>query len=65
MLKTLFFIAFFYILGRYIKRLFLPSSNKNKAFNPFQGNQQSRRRRKNDFDSIEDADYEDLTDKDT
>ncbi|HCD52414.1 MAG TPA: hypothetical protein DEQ34_08205 [Balneolaceae bacterium] len=60
MLKFLFFIALFYLLSRYIQRLFLPSKKRNQSFNPFQGQNRSGKR---DFDQIEDAEYEDLSDK--
>tara|TARA_R110002096_G_scaffold303080_11_gene498101 strand:- start:8247 stop:8441 length:195 start_codon:yes stop_codon:yes gene_type:complete len=63
MLKILFFIALFYLGGRYITRLFLPSRSKKSQFNPFQGVNNSRNRKK-DFNQIEEAEYEDLTDKD-
>tara|TARA_R110002124_G_scaffold76758_3_gene205713 strand:+ start:2390 stop:2530 length:141 start_codon:yes stop_codon:yes gene_type:complete len=45
--------------------MFLPSRKKNSQFNPFQGfgNTQSKNKRKN-IDQIEDADYEDITNKD-
>ncbi len=63
MLKILFFMAVFYLGVRYISRLFLPSRSKNSQFNPFQGVNNSRNRKK-DFNQIEEAEYEDLTDKD-
>lgn len=40
--------------------MFLPSANKKRNFNPFSG--QNRSRKKN-FDQIEEAEYEDLSDK--
>jgi len=45
--------------------MFLPSQKKKSQFNPFQGsgNTQSTRKKKN-MDQIEDADYEDITNKD-
>ncbi len=43
--------------------MFLPSRSKNTQFNPFQGVNNSRNRKK-DFNQIEEAEYEDLTDKD-
>lgn len=47
--------------------MFLPSSKKNSQFNPFQGfgntGSTNRSKRKN-IDQIEDADYEDITNKD-
>lgn len=45
--------------------MFLPSQKKNSQFNPFQGfgNTQSTKKTKN-IDQIEDADYEDITNKD-
>ncbi len=56
-------MAVFYLGVRYISRLFLPSRSKNGQFNPFQGVNNSRNRKK-DFNQIEEAEYEDLTDKD-
>lgn len=44
--------------------MFLPSRKKNSQFNPFQGfgNTSSRsNKRKKNFDQIEDAEYEDIT----
>ena len=64
MLKILFFMAILFIAVRFINRLFLPSRKKTGQFNPFQGFNTSSRDRKNYFDQIEDADYEDLTEKD-
>ena len=45
--------------------MFLPSPKKKSQFNPFQGfgNTASSSKRKN-LDNIEDADYEDITNKD-
>jgi hypothetical protein len=45
--------------------MFLPSGKKTSQFNPFQGfgNTPSSNKRKN-IDQIEDADYEDITNKD-
>lgn len=63
MLRLLFFIALFYLIARYISRLFLPSKPRNSQFNPFQGVNNSKNR-KQDFNQIEEAEYEDLTDKD-
>lgn len=40
--------------------MFLPSSGRNNQFNPFQQNQRVRRK---NFDKIEDAEFEDLSDK--
>lgn len=56
-------MAILFIAVRFINRLFLPSRRKTGQFNPFQGFNTSSRGRKN-FDQIEDADYEDLTEKD-
>ena len=58
--KFLFFMALFFVLLRYIGRMLLPSSNQNKSFNPFQGSNQ---KKVNKFDKIEEAEYEDLSDK--
>jgi hypothetical protein len=58
--KLLFYFIIFWVVSRYIRRIFLPSGNRNQQFNPFQnrGN-----RSKRNIDQIEDADYEDLSDK--
>lgn len=40
--------------------MFLPSSGKKQQFNPFGGN---RKKKRQSFDQIEDAEYEDLSDK--
>ncbi len=56
-------MAVFYLGARYISRLFFPSKPKNSQFNPFQGVNNSKNRKK-DFNQIEEAEYEDLTDKD-
>ncbi len=40
--------------------MFLPSSGKRPQFNPFQGSGRSGRK---NFDQIEEAEYEDLSDK--
>lgn len=53
-------MALFFVLLRYIGRMLLPSSNRTKSFNPFQGSNQ---KRANKFDKIEEAEYEDLSDK--
>ncbi|SMO79089.1 hypothetical protein [Gracilimonas mengyeensis] len=58
MLKFLFFIVIFFFLVRYINRLFLPSKKRNSQFNPF--NYKPGNRGKN-FDEIEEAEYEDLS----
>lgn len=60
MLKLIFFIIVFYVISRYIRRMFLPSSAKKNQFNPY-GNRRGSGRR--NFDQIEDADFEDLSDK--
>ncbi|MEO9885741.1 MAG: hypothetical protein ABJR05_01870 [Balneola sp.] len=46
--------------------MFLPSKKKNSQFNPFQGfgNSESNTKKKKNIDQIEDADYEDITNKD-
>ncbi|MDZ7807611.1 MAG: hypothetical protein U5K71_10900 [Gracilimonas sp.] len=61
MLKFLVFIIIFFFLIRYINRLFLPSNKKNKSFDPFSGRSN---KRKKSFDEIEEAEYEDLSNKD-
>ncbi|RNC83778.1 MAG: hypothetical protein ED557_08350 [Balneola sp.] len=58
--KFLFFMALFFVLMRYIGRMFLPSSAKRQRFNPFD---QTSRKKGNRFDQIEEAEYEDLSDK--
>ncbi|WP_103664380.1 hypothetical protein [Gracilimonas amylolytica] len=60
MLKFLFFVIIFFFLVRYINRLFLTSNEKNKSFDPFSGRSN---RRKQSFDEIEEAEYEDLSNK--
>lgn len=59
-LKLLFFAFLFFVVTRYLGRMFLPSTSKNKNFNPFGG---ANRGRKKNFDQIEEAEYEDLSDK--
>lgn len=45
--------------------MFLPSPKKKSQFNPFQGFGNSTTYKKNkNLDQIEDADYEDITNKD-
>ncbi|WP_421773588.1 hypothetical protein [Gracilimonas sp.] len=61
MLKFIFFSIVFFLLVRYINRLFLPSNKRQQNFNPFSGGSRSRRNR---FDEIEEAEYEDLSNKD-
>lgn len=62
MLKFLFFAVLFFLLVRYINRMFLPSGSKRQSrFNTYQGSRQSRRR---DIDEIEEAEYEDLSQND-
>tara|TARA_R110002072_G_scaffold34524_2_gene103178 strand:- start:8272 stop:8472 length:201 start_codon:yes stop_codon:yes gene_type:complete len=65
MLVKFLLIVGFILFLRYVNRMFLPSRKKNSQFNPFQGfgNTQSKNKRKN-IDQIEDADYEDITNKD-
>lgn len=53
-------MALFFVLMRYIGRMFLPSSAKRQRFNPFD---QTSRKKGNRFDQIEEAEYEDLSDK--
>lgn len=59
MLNLIFFITVFYLFSRYIRRMFLPSSGKKNQFNPYRNR---RRSNKKNFDQIEDADFEDLSD---
>ncbi|MBO6584492.1 MAG: hypothetical protein JJ953_00145 [Gracilimonas sp.] len=61
MLKFIFFSIVFFLLVRYINRLFLPSNKRQQNFNPFSGGARNRRNR---FDEIEEAEYEDLSNKD-
>ncbi len=44
--------------------MFLPSRKKNGQFNPFGNFSNTSGKRKKNFDQIEDADYEDITNKD-
>ncbi|MEQ8885543.1 MAG: hypothetical protein RIC57_13220 [Balneola sp.] len=67
MLFKLLLIIGFILFLRYVNRMFLPSKKKNSQFNPFQGfgntrSTGSNNKRKN-IDQIEDADYEDITNK--
>lgn len=55
-------MALFFVLLRYIGRMFLPSTGRKQQFNPFQNN---KRKGINKFDQIEEAEYEDLSDKKT
>ncbi|MDR9415385.1 MAG: hypothetical protein RI564_03810 [Gracilimonas sp.] len=65
MLKFIFFIIVFIFLVRYINRLFLPSNKRQQSFNPFSDKTNSGfGGRKKNFDEIEEADYEDLSNKD-
>lgn len=59
MLKFIFFTIVFFFLIRYINRLFLPSNKRQQTFNPFGNNKRSQ-----NFDEIEEAEYEDLSNKD-
>ncbi len=61
MLKFLFFSIAFFFLIRYINRLFLPSNKRQQNFDPFRGGS---RKGKNNFDEIEEAEYEELSNKD-
>ena len=59
--KLILYVIIFYAISRFIRGMFLPSpARNNQQFNPFQN--QGKPGRKN-FDQIEDADYEDLSDK--
>lgn len=62
MLKFLFFTIVFFFLVRYLNRLFLPSDKRksNSQFKPFNGSSTNRR---NSIDDIEEAEYEDLSNK--
>lgn len=53
-------MALFFVFTRYIGRMFLPSRDRKQQFNPFQ---RGSSKGKNKFDQIEDAEYEDLSDK--
>ncbi|WP_020404309.1 hypothetical protein [Gracilimonas tropica] len=64
MLKFIFFSIVFFFLVRYINRLFLPSNKRQQQFDPFRGGSRSGFRRKKHFDEIEEAEYEDLSNKD-
>jgi hypothetical protein len=44
--------------------MFLPSQKKNSQFNPFQGFGNTQSNKRKNIDQIEDADYEDITNKD-
>ena len=60
-IKLILYVIIFYAISRFIRGLFLPSAARNnQQFNPFKG--QGKPGGKN-FDQIEDADYEDLSDK--
>ncbi len=64
MLWKLLLIVGFILFLRYVNRMFLPSRKKNSQFNPFQGfgnTSSGSNRRKKNFDQIEDAEYEDIT----
>jgi len=64
MLKFIFFIIVFFFLVRYINRLFLPSTKRQQSFGTFSGGSRSGFKRKNNFEDIEEAEYEDLSNKD-
>lgn len=64
MLKFIFFIIIFFFLVRYINRLFLPSKKRQQSFDPFRGRSSSGFNRKKDFEEIEEAEYEDLSNND-
>jgi hypothetical protein len=61
MIKFLFFTIVFFFLVRYINRLFLPSNKRQNSFDPFRGGNQ---RKNNEFENLEEAEYEDLSNKD-
>jgi hypothetical protein len=61
MLKFIVFSIAFFFLMRYINRLFLPSKKRQQNFNPFSGSSRNGRK---DFNEIEEAEYEDLSNKD-
>ncbi|MFN1834912.1 hypothetical protein AB2B38_006590 [Balneola sp. MJW-20] len=63
MLKFLAFIIAFYFIARYINRLFLGSGPGQGSFRPNDSGQQSRQGRNRSLDHIEDAEFEDLSDK--
>ncbi|MBO6795388.1 MAG: hypothetical protein JJ895_15900 [Balneolaceae bacterium] len=59
MLKLIFFLILFWVISRYIRRMFLPSGGQKNHFNPPRPRSRSGRR---NLDQIEEADYEDLSD---
>ncbi|MCR9133815.1 MAG: hypothetical protein NXI08_14645 [bacterium] len=59
MLKLLFFLLLFWLIRRYIRRLFLPSNGRKQHFTPPRPRSRSGRR---NLDQIEDAEFEDLSD---
>ena len=73
MIKTIFFILFIYFVIRAINRMFFPASRQRRSNGFFYSNFQSNRQQqqqsrtetggKKNFDQIEEADYEDITDK--
>jgi len=74
--KTLAFLFLLYLLIKVVSRLFLPSSGGNKrnsarvfyqVFRNMQNkkNQQRSDRKKNRFDEIEEADFEEISEEDS
>ncbi len=61
MLRFLLFTLTFYFLIRFISRRFFPAPKKQNSFNPFQNAR--RQTRIQHFDQIEEAEYEDLSEK--
>lgn len=61
MLKLLFYIAAFYLVSRTLMRFFLIAGTRAKHPEP-ENKWRFTGRGKKDFNRIEDADYEDLTD---
>lgn len=60
-MRILFYIALFYFIYRYVMRMFKPQP-QNKNTSRFQGG--IHRNKNNSFNQIEEADFEDITDKD-
>lgn len=76
MIKTIFFILFIYFVIRTINRMFFPASRQRRNngffYSSFQSNSQQQQQQqasrtqssgKKNFDQIEEAEFEDITDK--
>lgn len=61
MLRFLLFTLTFYFLIRFISRRFFPAPKKQNSFNPF--HHARRQASIRHFDQIEEAEYEDLSEK--